>query len=170
MFCAGPCAGLVIPFLASRFGWRVVPLALGAASFLLGVVWTAWAANTPATWRGPPAMTNSERQLFGLDATRNDCKSDVKPSTATAEKREDRSHSFLGLPTYFFRVPASYLPILGQTASCVMDYSVMQWAPTRYMAELGCSAAKMGLYVAIPNAVDFIAQFTSVRTEVPNIC
>jgi hypothetical protein len=71
----------------------------------------------------------------------------------------------MSLATFFFRVPQAYLPVLGHTTIVAIDYAIMQWSPTRYLYELGCSPAQMGLHVALPNIVDVFSQFLSSAIE-----
>ena len=146
-------SALSIPLLATRFGWRVVPYVLSAGSILLGVVWQLWAAETPSEWRKTPAMSVAERKLFGLD-----------PNPAAPAPKKKRAAG-LSLATYFVKVPRAWLPVLGHTTGVAIDYALMQWSPTRYLEELGCSPAQMGVHVAIPSAVDIFAQFVTSAIE-----
>ena len=54
----------LVPILSLRFGWRVIPRWYAVQSAVMAVVWCAWAANTPAEWRGPVEMDAGERQLL----------------------------------------------------------------------------------------------------------
>lgn len=154
-------SALTIPLLATRYGWRSVPYIFGGASALLGVVWTTWATDTPDTWRGPPVMSTVERELFGLRTT---AQADPGNGSATIPGTS-KPKGFATLSTYFFRVPQAYLPVLGHTTIVAIDYAIMQWSPTRYLYELGCSPAQMGLHVALPNIVDVFSQFVSSAIE-----
>ena len=48
--------------IASRFGWRAVPLIFGGATALYALLFHAASAETPLEWRG--AMSDSERELL----------------------------------------------------------------------------------------------------------
>jgi MFS family permease len=60
----GLLVNFLVPMLSLRFGWRVIPRWFAVQSAIMAVVWHAWAANTPAEWRGPVEMDAAERHLL----------------------------------------------------------------------------------------------------------
>ena len=53
-----------IPLLAQRVGWRVMPRWYAAQSLAMAGVWHAFAADTPAQWRGPVPMSAEALELL----------------------------------------------------------------------------------------------------------
>ena len=54
----------LVPVLAMRYGWRVVPRWFAVQSALMAVLWQLVAVDTPAQWRGPVKMEQAELELL----------------------------------------------------------------------------------------------------------
>ena len=54
----------LIPILAKRIGWRVLPRWYAVQSLLMAGLWHAFAADSPAEWRGPVPISGTELQLL----------------------------------------------------------------------------------------------------------
>merc|ERR1740117_989175 len=77
-------SALLVPLVASVFGWRSVFLLLGLVSFAFGIVWVLLAANDPAS---DPRMPAEEKALFLQAAVEGP--SSEKPKASAAAQGED---------------------------------------------------------------------------------
>jgi MFS family permease len=139
------------PVLATKFGWRLVPLAYGLATLAGAGAWQALAASSPRQARG---VSVAELALLEADAAPGDA-----PLGAGGRTRRDREPFRARLLAHPSVVAAMWVNVADNSSM----YTLQQWAPVWFMEVLGCSASTTGGYLAVANAVNVAGQFVRAR-------
>lgn len=112
-----------IPLLAQRVGWRVMPRWYAAQSLAMAGVWHAFAADTPAQWRGPVPMSAEELELLdsiGRENMQNEPPPAPQQPTGAAEP-PDAELSDKNLPPLSMGQLFRIREIQGMLAMCVVE-------------------------------------------------
>ena len=129
------------PFVASRWGWRAVPLILGAATGAFAVIWQLLGADAPPDAATPTPATPPPK------ATDAD-----KPAAPTIEWR-------------IFRLPQVLAPMQAFFGAGFTTFCFNLWGPTYYQEVLGCTPTVAGAYLAWQTPVAFVGDWLVVGAE-----
>jgi MFS family permease len=156
-FLGQMAASLITPWVASRFGWRAVPLAFGCATGVYTLIWHAAAAETPTQWRGK--MSVVEKQLL--------LESDEMNVAAAATGIGFTSQQAGGgrFPFHLLKYPSCVVPMMLHVGNNCSQYTLQYWGPTMLNDMFAANPQQQGNIIFAATLASVIGSFAVAGFE-----
>ena len=155
-FLGQMAASLITPLVASRFGWRAVPLSFGCATGLYTLIWHAGAAETPMQWRGK--MSAAEKQLL-LESD------EMKVTAAAASGAVQQQNSGGSFPFHLLRYPSCVVPMMLHVGNNCSQYTLQYWGPTMLSDMFGANPQQQGNIIFAATLASVVGSFAVAGFE-----
>lgn len=156
-FLGQMAASLITPWIATRCGWRTVPLSFGCATGLYAVIWHFAAAETPMHWRGQ--MSDAEKRLL-LESD------EMKATAAFAGAGADLERKGSGgFPFHLLRYPSCVVPMLLHVGNNCSQYTLQYWGPTILSDMFAASPQQQGNIIFAATLASVLGSFAVAGFE-----
>ena len=159
-FLGQMAASLITPWVASRFGWRAVPLSFGCVTGLYTLAWHAAFAETPLKWHGN--MSASEKQLLlESDEMKVTAATAVGGAAGGAASQRDGG----SFPFHLLRYPSCVVPMMLHVGNNCSQYTLQYWGPTMLADMFAASPQQQGNIIFAATLASVIGSFAVAGLE-----
>lgn len=151
-FLGQMAASLTTPLIASRFGWRAVPLSFGCATGLYTLLWHTTAAETPLQWRWQ--MSAAEKKLL-LESD------EMQANAGAASSQRDGA----GFPFHLLRYPSCVVPMMLHVGNNCSQYTLQYWGPTMLADMFAASPQQQGNIIFAATLASVVGSFAVAGFE-----